>query len=257
VVAREGDPREASFAVLRSRSEIGAAERRLVLRGLIAGEPAAGQRIVRRIGELTRWPSAAPNLRPDAIKSWDVELALDAIEASVDRSEAVLDMGSVGCAILPALRKLGYQRLHGVDLNPQVRNMASRDAIDYSIQDMTATNFDNAAFGAITSVSVIEHGLNADALLREVARLLRPGGLFLFSTDYWPQKVDTSGVRLFDLPWTIFSEQEIGALVRSAAQYGLAPAGELEPVLGAVDEQPINFADRDYTFLFGTLIRTA
>lgn len=226
-------------------------------RGLISAEPTARQRLVQPAVELARRLSGAPDLRPDAIKSWDVELALEAIEASVDRNAAVLDMGSVACAILPALHRLGYQRLHGVDLDPQVLRMPCHDAIDYSTQDMTATNFEDATFSAITSISVIEHDLQADALLREVARLLRPGGVFLFSTDYWPDKIDTSGVMLFDLPWAIFSAEEIAAIVRCAADHGLAPAGDVELVLRGVDEQPVSFADRDYTFLFGALTRTA
>ena len=255
--ARTNNLQGASFAVLRSRDEIHAAERRLVDRHLISAEPKAGERLLQRVGELARWPSAAANLRPDPIKSWDVELALEAIGASVDRSESVLDMGTVGCAVLPALHELGYERLYGVDLNPQVLHIPSHHAIRYSALDMTATNFDDATFSAITSISVIEHGVHAETLFREVARLLRPGGVFLFSTDYWPEKIDTSDVTLFDLAWTIFSAEEIADLVHCAAGYGLAPAGEIAPTLLNVDARPVSFADRHYTFLFGALTRNA
>jgi 2-polyprenyl-3-methyl-5-hydroxy-6-metoxy-1,4-benzoquinol methylase len=257
VPPRTTDPRVASFVVLQRRAEISAARQRLIDRGLSSAEPTAMQRLVARVHNLGRRLTSAPDPRTDPIKSWDVELALEAIEAAVDRDEAVLDMGSIGCAILPALNRLGYRNLHGVDLNPQVVRMPDRDVIDYSVQDMTATNFGDGAFSAITSISAIEHGLDADALLREVARLLRPGGVFLFSTDYWPDKIDTSGVVLFDLSWTIFDADEVTALVRTGEDHGLAPAGDVERVLNTVDERPINFTGRDYTFLFGALTRTA
>jgi SAM-dependent methyltransferase len=180
---------------------------------------------------------------------------IQAIEAEVGKDEAVLDMGAVGSAILPSLHRLGYRRLYGIDLNPQVRDMPFNSIVDYSVQDMTATRFEDGSMAAITSISVIEHGDHGDALLREVARLLRPGGLFLFSTDYWPQKIDTSGVVLFGLSWRIHTAEEIKAFAASAERHGLAPADELDGVLERAQERPVHFAGRDYTFLFGTLVR--
>ena len=101
---------------------------------------------------------------------------------------------------------------------------------------------------------MIEHGVADEALLAEVGRLLRPGGVFLFSTDYWPEKIDTRGIDLFGLPWRIFSRAEIDALVERAAAYDLRPSAPLGD-LAAGAERPIHFAQRDYTFLFGALSR--
>ncbi len=241
------------FAVLHRRDEIDAAHRRLVDRGLLPPVAAGAQRVAQRAGDAVRRVTGTPHLRPDPIKSWDVELALGAIEAQVGHDDPVLDMGAIGCPILPVLRTLGYRDLHGVDLDPNVRRMPGAGAINYSVQDMTATGFDDASFAAITAMSVIEHGLDADALLTEVARLLRPGGVFLFSTDYWPDKIDTSGVRLFEMSWTIFSADEMDALVSDATTHGLTAPVDLATVLQDVDERPIDFADRRYTFLFGAL----
>jgi SAM-dependent methyltransferase len=235
-----------SIAVLQRFEQIEAARLRLVSRGLMAPDE-----------QPNPLQSPDPQLRPDSIKSWDVELALETIEASVARDDSILDMGSIGCAVLPALSQLGYGRLHGVDLDPRVLQMPFHEVIDYSIQDMNATSFDDASFSAITSISALEHGLNADALWHEVARLLRPGGVFLFSTDYWPQKIDTSNTQLFGLPWTIFDADEIVDLVRRAADHGLRPVGGLERAMLAASAKPIHYLDREYTFLFGALTRAA
>jgi hypothetical protein len=77
----------------------------------------------------------------------------------------------------------------------------------------------------------------------------------LFSTDYWPEKLDTSDTPLFGLPWTIFSAAEISALVDHAAKYGLAPVGEPRAALRRVSQPPIDFGGRRYTFLYGALIK--
>ncbi|MFC1625830.1 class I SAM-dependent methyltransferase [Patescibacteria group bacterium] len=41
--------------------------------------------------------------------------------------------------------------------------------------------FKNNSFGTVTSVSVMEHIENAEDVVKEVARVLKPGGLFVFS----------------------------------------------------------------------------
>ena len=74
---------------------------------------------------------------------------------------------------------------------------------------------------------------------------MRPGGIFVASTDYWPDKIDTSDVELLGMPWTIFSADELRAFIERAEGYGLVPDGELS--FGA-DERVVHLADRDYTF---------
>lgn len=244
-----------AFSVLQGQEQIDTAERELLARGLVPPTPpppGIGRRVLRR---LTPGSRDAPDRAPDPIKSWDVLRALEAIEATARPDEAVLDMGSVGCAILPALHRMGRHDLHGIDLDPQVVEMPYADAIEYVVGDMTRTPWPDGRFAAITSISVIEHGFAAEALLTEVARLLRPGGVFLFSTDYWPEKLDTSDIRLFDLSWRIFSADEIDAFVAAAAAHGLAPDGDHRAAIRAAGGKPIHFADREYTFLSGALVR--
>jgi SAM-dependent methyltransferase len=243
-----------AFAVLREQAQIDSAHRELLERELVPPDrrprPPLLDAIVRRLA-----PRSADNLRPDSVKSWDVLRSLNAIDSNGGPDTPVLDMGSVGCAILPALHRLGYRRLAGIDLNPQVRHMPHSGEIDYRVGDMTATGWPDGSFGAITAISVIEHGVPDEALLREVSRLLAPGGIFCFSTDYWPDKIDTSDVRLFGLPWRIFSADEIEALVETAGAHGLEPAGDPGAAIRAAGERPVRFEGRDYTFLFGALVR--
>jgi SAM-dependent methyltransferase len=244
-----------SFAVLRRQEEIDAARARLEERGLVSrtsGVARAASAVKRRL----RLPDPKMDRRPDDRKSWDVLRTIEGIEARLGRDDPVLDVGSYASAILPALGRLGYTNLSGIDLDPRVAEMSAEVSAELVVGDLTETRWPAEHFAAITAISVIEHGVPEAGLFGEVSRLLRPGGLFLFSTDYWPEKIDTSDTRLFGLPWTIFSAAEIEGFVERAAGYGLRPMFDPVQALRDVESRPINFAGRDYTFLHGVLAKT-
>lgn len=245
-----------SFAVLRRQEEIDSARARLEERGLASrtsGVARAASAVKRRL----RLPDPKMDRRPDDRKSWDVLRTIEGIEARLAPDDPVLDVGSYASAILPALGRLGYRNLSGIDLDPRVPDMSEEVSAELVVGDLTETRWPAEQFAAITAISVIEHGVPEAGLLGEVSRLLRPGGLFLFSTDYWPQKIDTSDTRLFGLPWTIFSAGEMEGFVERAAGYGLRPMSDPVQALRDVESRPINFAGRDYTFLHGVLAKTS
>jgi SAM-dependent methyltransferase len=167
----------------------------------------------------------------------------------------VLDIGSLASAIPPALHRLGYRRVHGIDLNPQVLEMPHADAVDYRVGDMMATPFDDGTFSAITAISVIEHDFAPGRLLTEVRRLLQPGGFFYFSTDFWPEKIHTSDVRPCSMSWTLFSAEEIESFVAQAGEHDLEPVAPPGAAIRDAGERTIAFAGFDYTFLAGALVR--
>jgi SAM-dependent methyltransferase len=244
------------FDVLRSREEMRTAADELTRRGWVSfGSTLSRSMPLAALRRLL----GRPSLAPDPMKGWDVLKILEAVTATTSPTSAVLDMGSVACPVLAALHRLGYRDLHGVDLDPRVSEMPLATEIDYRRADMTATPWSDGAFAAITAVSVIEHGFDQDALLDEVARLLRPGGVFIFSTDYWPQKISTAGIRLFGLDWRIFSAAEIVELVGAAGERKLHPIADPGSVLRApiadrASRPPVSYKHRDYTFLYGAFV---
>jgi SAM-dependent methyltransferase len=250
---RESSPLE--FAVLQRRADIDRAKVELGRRGLLPPRPSAARRLVARFARRLGHPYPTVDLYPDPVKSWDVLRTIEAISSSVANDDPVLDVGSVASAVLPCLHSLGYRKLTGIDLDDRVHAMYHSEKIEYSVEDLTRTGRRDSSFAAITAISVIEHGVDDEALLAEVARLLRPGGLFVFSTDYWPEKVATDGVRLFGLPWRIFSTEEIEAMLERAHQFGLSPRSDPRSFIRAVDERPVRFKGRSYTFLYGALVR--
>ncbi|MCX5699153.1 MAG: class I SAM-dependent methyltransferase [Candidatus Omnitrophica bacterium] len=190
----------------------------------------------------------------DMLKSWDVLSSLDFVERNVQKNESILDIGCYASELIVALHKLGYSNLTGVDLNVNLRKMPYQDFIRYEINDFMRTSFVDASFKAITSISVIEHGFDEELLLKEVSRLLKPSGYFIASFDYWPEKIDTKGIRLFGMDWNIFSKDEIVGFIAKAAGYGLLPAGD---IMYSVKDKPIDCQEKQYTFAWLVLRKLA
>jgi SAM-dependent methyltransferase len=227
-----------TMSVLQHREQIAEARAQLGRRGLSALD-SRYQRMLFRL-KLRSRPVIG-----DEIKSWDVLKSVDFIERNVPKSGAILDIGAYASEILSVLVRLGYQNLAGVDLNPLLKKSPRADLIRYEICNFMETPFRDGSFEAITSISVIEHGFQSERLLREISRLLKPGGFFISSFDYWPEKIDTRGQRFFGLDWLIFSAEDVTSFVSEARQFGLSAYGPLN--LEAA-ERPIKFGDHQYTF---------
>lgn len=225
-------------AVLLSKSEIEAARNALRRMGAscIAPWPIP---MLRRLGIL-----GGVNLG-DRLKSWDILTSATFLLDRLPTEAPVLDIGAYASEILCSLHRLGFTSLRGVDLNPEIREMPYPDAIRYEVGNFLQTPFEDDSFDAVTAVSVIEHGLDAPRLLGEVSRLLRPGGYFIASFDYWPEKIDTDGLKIFGMDWTIFSKEEVLDFVRIARTYGLAPVGGLALEAG---DRVICWGGKEYTF---------
>lgn len=236
-----------TMRVLGTKAEIGAARRELERRGLShVASPLA--RLYRRFHDDGRIVVG------DVVKSWDVLATIEFLEARLAHDRPILDIGAYASEVLLSLASAGFTNLTGADLNPDLPRMPKADTIRWTTTDFMSTPFPAESFSAITSISVIEHGFHADRLLAEVSRLLAPGGCFVASFDYWPEKIDTTGVRFFDMDWRIFSAGEVKELVDAAARFDLRPVGELSM---AARERPIRCARRDYTFAWLVLERVA
>jgi len=186
----------------------------------------------------------------DVRKSWDVLRTLNFIEERVSKTAPILDMGAYASEILCGLHQLGFSELAGIDLNPGLTRMPHNQSIRYVTGDFAHTSFPGETFGAITAISVLEHGFRGADIFREVSRILRPGGYFIASVDYWPEKIDTQGVVFFGLDWTIFSKSELLNLIAEAGRHDLVPAGELR---FEVPEPTVRCLARNYTFAWFAL----
>ncbi len=181
----------------------------------------------------------------DYIKSWDVLRTLDFLENNVGKKEHILDIGCFASEILLSSYKADFRELSGVDLNSELDRMESYGCIQYQQSNFMETTYPNETFKAITSISVIEHGYDKERLIKEMTRLLAPGGYFIASFDYWQDKIDTSGIKIFGLDWLIFSEQDVLDLIEYAAEYGMTPVNQLD---FSVKDKVIKWGGKAYTF---------
>jgi SAM-dependent methyltransferase len=186
----------------------------------------------------------------DLIKSWDVLKTLKFIEENVSSTSPILDIGAYASEVLCSLHKMGFQNLTGIDLNPKLRQMPFAEFIKYVAGDFTRSSFPAETFAAITAISVVEHGFSSSDFFKEMSRLLRPGGYLIGSTDYWPEKIDTSGITIFGVDWKIFSQYELSDFIAEAANYGLSPVGDLD---FEASEKIVNYFQRQYTFAWFAL----
>ena len=110
--------------------------------------------------------------------------ALEMIEMrDLDFAAPILDLGC-GNGDIGDLALRSHWPVHGLDLLPsEVRAAVARDAYDgATVGDATRLPYPDDSFGAVVSICVIEHIPDDLAAIAEVARVLRPGGRFAFST---------------------------------------------------------------------------
>ena len=211
---------------------------------------------------------------PDKVKSWDTYKMVKIISEG-DRSSFILDVGCNGSPILSILKRLGFKNLYGCDLflkkipstlteivYPLYRpiiEIYEDKAFNISIQNLEKTNFQDKMFDYITSLSVIEHGVNIQNYFKEMNRIMKKGGILLTSTDYWPDKIlniiKTKHNHRND-PDNVFSKEEIEKHVLKAAE--LNDLILTEPIDFSFENKVVhyNVTGLDYTFIFFALKKT-
>jgi 2-polyprenyl-3-methyl-5-hydroxy-6-metoxy-1,4-benzoquinol methylase len=204
------------------------------------------------------------------IKSWDTYKMIKIISGA-KRESFVLDVGCYESPILPMLKRLGFFNLYGCDLvlksdsNSKLTNMSSLvyhedyepiaemyndKSYQLSIRNLEDTNYSDQMFDYVTSLSVIEHGINIEKYFREMSRIIKNNGYLLTSTDYWPDKlVNNKNVLSKGTPDNIFSRDEIENLVAIAEKNGLKL---IEPIDFEYKDKVVrwNSIGLDFTFIF-------
>ena len=135
---------------------------------------------------------------PDSAKAFDVVKVYEFLKRNaVPLSSRILDMGAYQSATLWGLHNLGFQNLYGIDLNLQIYDLPYSTEIHYRYADMIATHFPSDSFDVCMALSSIEHTpTRLNRFLTEAARITRPGGLLIITTDFAFEKVSTRSVRL-------------------------------------------------------------
>ena len=99
--------------------------------------------------------------------------------------DALLDYGCFDASLLETLRGKAV-RLFGVDRNTQALSRARERCPDMRFGDVRADSieFPEAYFDAVTCLEVMEHVPSEKALIRELARVTKPGGTLVLSVPH-------------------------------------------------------------------------
>ncbi|MGE0578673.1 MAG: class I SAM-dependent methyltransferase [Reyranella sp.] len=98
------------------------------------------------------------------------------------QGRAVLDVGCGDGTLARALAGAGAASVAGCDTDPRMiaraaaRSVQPDTAVRYAVADATRLPFADASFDVVTVVTVLAFIADAEGAVREMARVLRPGG---------------------------------------------------------------------------------
>lgn len=110
---------------------------------------------------------------------------LERIRTLLGPSRDVLDIGCGAGFLTNSLARDGH-RVTGIDLSAKSLDVAGKrdltKSVRYLQQDAFALSFPDQSFDVVCAMDFLEHVEMPGQIIREAARLLRPGGLFFFHT---------------------------------------------------------------------------
>ena len=163
----------------------------------------------------------------DREKTWDTLAALREVLLHTKPTGRVLDAGAeMYSRMLPWLYLYGYRELVGNNLVFQ--ETVRRGPLVYQPGDLTRSGFAASSFDAVTCLSVIEHGVDLEAYFAEMARILKPGGVLVTSTDYFETPTDTRGLSAYGVPIRVFTRTDLEGAFRVAERCGLQPKSPVD-----------------------------
>lgn len=116
--------------------------------------------------------------KPDQRENDTVFLRM--VEKSVSDVHSVLDAGAGAGDAFPYSFRGKVKEMVGIDLDPRV---VDNPRLDRGVEgDLNSMPFPDACFDVVFSRYVLEHVAEPEKFANEIARVLKPGGLFFFLT---------------------------------------------------------------------------
>ena len=204
----------------------------------VAPVRAAWRRLARR-DELRFWQNKGRPLIGDGAREW-AYTEVFGIERDWYRGKRILD---VGCGPRRSL-DWAHDAAACVGLDPLAESYRElgidTDAMDYVVGVAEDMPFDDASFDVVGSFNSLDHVDDVERTAAEIARVVRPGGVFLLATELnhrarvmEPQTFGWEVLRLFEPAFEVVDErryldtgQGIDESVRQAIPYDDAAAGQ-------------------------------
>jgi SAM-dependent methyltransferase len=139
---------------------------------------------LRSLGRFDTTAGTLPDARSLARHEKNSARRLHNIAALLGRKPESIRLLDVGCssgAFLLSARKLGFQ-VEGVEPSADAAQTARGMGLQVFNGFLEQARYPDASFDAVTLIEIVEHVRDALALMRECARILRPGGVLLVTT---------------------------------------------------------------------------
>lgn len=114
------------------------------------------------------------------------------------KNSRLLDIGFGAATILKAARKLGWDA-QGLEVSKPAIEHARALGFEAFHGDLTAANYPDGYFDVVTASEIIEHLPDPQTFLKEIFRILRPGGLFWATTP----SANSLSFRLLRTEWSV------------------------------------------------------
>jgi SAM-dependent methyltransferase len=131
---------------------------------------------------------------------------LEEIVASFDpfrSNNRLLDIGCGAGSLLMTARKAGWDA-EGVEVSLPTVELLRNKGLKVFPGELAKAAFPTAYFDVVTAAELIEHVSDPSALIAEVARVLRPGGIFWATTPH----SNGASARVLKLKWSVISPPE-------------------------------------------------
>lgn len=202
-------------------------------------------------------------------KNFDLA-AIYTVLDSKSKNISVVDLGcgvsKYGCVTLNSLAKAGFKNLLGIDMYvPWYARVATwiahirlgiwKNPYILKQGNICQTKLPSSSVDFAILLSVIEHGVPLEDLMKELARIIKSGGKVYISTDYWPSDnsmtemtfISTGSYGNIPMPWKIFSLEDIRKLIELANKAGFELKTPVD--IPAVKDKPVSWHGHNYTFI--------
>lgn len=97
----------------------------------------------------------------------------------------VLDVGCGTGAVMEHMKSLGYEAF-GVDMSPEALQYCQAKKLTVTLGTAESIAYPDASFDVVLALDVLEHVSDHQAAVKEIARILKPGGIFVATVPAHP-----------------------------------------------------------------------
>jgi ubiquinone/menaquinone biosynthesis C-methylase UbiE len=160
----------------------------------------------------------------DFNKNWDLNVCRKYLRRFA-KSTPILDAGSGANAVFSQLAlNMKFENIYSIDyLDIKKKVRKKYPQLIHTKGTLEHIPHEDQKFGVIGCISVIEHLGSEKRVFDEFFRILKPGGIILITTDYWPNSIMTEDRYPYgmDMPkLKIYSHESIRRVFENASKSG-------------------------------------